>query len=54
MSYGARAFKIEDAGINSIYSDYGTAFYLNQIVFASARDTGSLGQRKHQWTVNIY
>ena len=51
-------FKIEDAGINSIYSDYGTAFYLNQIVFASARDTGSLGQRKHQWTnqyfTNLY
>ncbi|SHG16669.1 WD40-like Beta Propeller Repeat [Flavobacterium micromati] len=51
-------FKIEDAGINSIYSDYGTAIYLNQIVFASARDTGSLGQRKHEWTnqyfTNLY
>jgi outer membrane protein OmpA-like peptidoglycan-associated protein len=51
-------FKIEDAGINSIYSDYGTSIYLNQIVFASARDTGSLGQRKHKWTnqyfTNLY
>ncbi|TWI43585.1 WD40 repeat protein [Flavobacterium glaciei] len=51
-------YNIEDAGINSIYSDYGTAIYLNKLVFASARDTGSLGQRKHKWTnqyfTNLY
>ena len=51
-------YEIEDAGINSIYSDYGTAMYSNEIVFASARDTGSLGQRKHKWTnqyfTNLY
>ena len=51
-------YNIEDAGINSIYSDYGTALYSNKIVFASARDTGSLGQRKHKWTnqyfTNLY
>jgi hypothetical protein len=32
-------YKIEDAGINSPYSDYGTTIYANKIVFASARDT---------------
>lgn len=51
-------YKVEDAGINSQYSDYGTAIYLNKIVFASARDTGSLGHRKHSWTnqyfTNLY
>ena len=51
-------YKIEDAGINSEYSDYGTAINGNEIVFASARDTGSLGQRKHKWTnqhfTNLY
>ena len=51
-------YKIEDAGINSKYSDYGSAFYNNKLVFASARDTGSLGQRKHTWTdqhfTNLY
>jgi outer membrane protein OmpA-like peptidoglycan-associated protein/tetratricopeptide (TPR) repeat protein len=51
-------YKIEDAGINSIYSDYGTAIYDNKLVFTSARDTGSLGQRKHTWTnqhfTNLY
>lgn len=51
-------YTIENAGINSKYSDYGTAFYQNKIVFASARDTGSVGQRKHTWTgeyfTNLY
>ena len=51
-------YQVEDAGINSKYSDYGTTIYLNKIVFASARDTGSLGQRKHSWTnqhfTNLY
>ena len=51
-------FQIEDAGINSIYSDYGSSFYLNKLVFASARDTGSLAHRTHGWTgqyfTNLY
>ncbi|MFV8328496.1 flagellar motor protein MotB, partial [Flavobacterium sp. ZS1P14] len=51
-------YQVEDAGINSKYSDYGTAVYMNKIVFASARDTGSLGQRKNKWTnqyfTNLY
>jgi hypothetical protein len=42
-------YKIEN-GINSPYSDYGTTMYSNKMVFASARDTGSLGHRKHTWT----
>lgn len=51
-------YKVEDAGINSKYSDYGSALYNNTLVFSSARDTGSLGQRKHKWTnqyfTNLY
>jgi outer membrane protein OmpA-like peptidoglycan-associated protein/tetratricopeptide (TPR) repeat protein len=51
-------YTIEDAGINSIYSDYGSTIYNNKIVFTSARDTGSIGQRKHTWTnqhfTNLY
>lgn len=51
-------YKIEDAGINSKYSDYGTFVYKNKIYFASARDTGNFSQRKHKWTgeyfTNIY
>jgi len=51
-------YKVENAGINSKYSDYGSSFYLNKLVFSSARDTGSLMQRKHKWTnqhfTNLY
>jgi outer membrane protein OmpA-like peptidoglycan-associated protein/tetratricopeptide (TPR) repeat protein len=43
-------YEVENAGINSQYSDYGTAIYLDKIVFASARDTGSLSHRVHSWT----
>ncbi len=43
-------YKVENIGINSEYSDYGTAFYDNKLVFASARDTGGVFNRKHQWT----
>ena len=43
-------YKIENAGINSQYSDYGSSIYNNKVIFTSARDTGSLGQRKHTWT----
>lgn len=51
-------YKIEDAGINSKYSDYGTFVYNNKVYFASARDTGNFSQRKHTWTgeyfTNLY
>jgi outer membrane protein OmpA-like peptidoglycan-associated protein/tetratricopeptide (TPR) repeat protein len=43
-------YKIEDAGINSEYSDYGTAFYLDKVIFTSTRDTGNFSKRKHSWT----
>jgi outer membrane protein OmpA-like peptidoglycan-associated protein/tetratricopeptide (TPR) repeat protein len=51
-------YTIENAGINSKYSDYGTFVHDNKIYFASARDTGNFSQRKHKWTgeyfTNLY
>jgi outer membrane protein OmpA-like peptidoglycan-associated protein/tetratricopeptide (TPR) repeat protein len=51
-------YNIEDAGINSKFSDYGSSFSGNQLVFASARDTGGVGQRKFKWNnqsfTNLY
>jgi outer membrane protein OmpA-like peptidoglycan-associated protein/tetratricopeptide (TPR) repeat protein len=51
-------YKIESAGINSKYSDYGTFVHNNKLYFASARDTGNFSQRKHKWTgeyfTNLY
>ncbi len=43
-------YKLEDAGVNSQYSDYGPAFYLDKVVFTSTRDTGNFSKRKHSWT----
>jgi len=43
-------YTIENAGINSKYSDYGAAYLDKKLVFTSARDTGSIGKRKHTWT----
>lgn len=51
-------YEIGDAGVNSKYSDYGSAMFGTQLVFASARDTGNFSKRKHAWTgqyfTNLY
>jgi outer membrane protein OmpA-like peptidoglycan-associated protein/tetratricopeptide (TPR) repeat protein len=51
-------FEIGDAGINSRYSDYGSSFFDNKLVFASARDTGGIAKAKFKWTnrsfTNLY
>ena len=43
-------FTVIDAGINSEFSDYGSAMNGNQLVFASAREVIGLSQRKMKWT----
>lgn len=44
-------YTIENAGINSQYSDYGSAFMGDKMVFVSARDTsGVFSKRVHTWT----
>jgi len=51
-------YTIQNAGINSEFSDYGASFYKNTLVFASARDTGGFIVKKHSWTnqsfTNLY
>lgn len=51
-------YKIENAGINSKYSDYGTSFMGTKVIFSSARDTGNFSKRIHTWTgenfTNLY
>lgn len=43
-------YTVENAGINSEYSDYGTSFLGNQLVFTSARDTMGFVKRRDKWT----
>lgn len=51
-------YTIENAGINSPMSDYGSAYYDGKVVFATARDTGSLANKTHRWNgesfTNLY
>ena len=51
-------YTIADAGINSEYSDYGSSFFNNKLVFASARDTGGVSKKIFRWTnqtfTNLY
>ncbi|UQD55307.1 OmpA family protein [Flavobacterium sp. K5-23] len=51
-------FNVTDAGINSEFSDYGSSFIGNNLVFASARDTGGVSKKIFKWTnqsfTNLY
>lgn len=51
-------FEIADAGINSNYSDYGSAIFNDKLVFTSARDTGGIAKKNFKWTnksfTNLY
>ena len=51
-------FNISDAGINSEYSDYGSSFLDDKLVFASARDTGGVSKNVFKWNnqsfTNLY
>ena len=47
-------YKIENAGINTKYSDYGTAFMGTKVIFSSTRDTGNFTKRIHTWTGSYF
>lgn len=43
-------YTVENAGINSAFSDYGTSFLGNQLVFASNRELPTVSKRIQGWT----
>jgi outer membrane protein OmpA-like peptidoglycan-associated protein/tetratricopeptide (TPR) repeat protein len=47
-------YSIQNAGINSEYSDYGTSFFGDKIVFCSARFTNGQVNKKYSWTGEGY
>ncbi|WP_281238020.1 OmpA family protein [Flavobacterium praedii] len=51
-------FQVVDAGVNSAFSDYGSSFLGDKLVFASARDTGGVSKKVFKWTnksfTNLY
>jgi outer membrane protein OmpA-like peptidoglycan-associated protein/tetratricopeptide (TPR) repeat protein len=42
-------YKVTETSINSGYSDFGSAFYEDKLIFSSAKDTGSFVKRIHKW-----
>ncbi|WP_461533727.1 OmpA family protein [Sinomicrobium sp.] len=47
---GVVEYRLQDAGINSDYADFSTAYYrADQVLISSARDTGTLINRRHKW-----
>lgn len=47
-------YTMQNAGINSEYSDYGSSFFGDKIVFGSARFKNGLVNRKYSWTGEGY
>jgi hypothetical protein len=43
-------YTLENAGINSPQSDYGSAYFGDKLIFATARDTGGMRSSRHSWT----
>ncbi len=58
LSNNSGRYLIENAGINSEYSDFGTTFYNDDLIFTSNRNTEKIFSRKHSWTnqafTNLY
>jgi len=42
--------RVENLGLNTEFSDYGSYVHDGTLYFSSARDTGSLSKRVHTWT----
>jgi outer membrane protein OmpA-like peptidoglycan-associated protein/tetratricopeptide (TPR) repeat protein len=47
-------YSIENAGINTEYSDFGSSFFGDKIAFSSGRGKGKIYERKDSWTGEGY
>lgn len=51
-------YEIQNLGINSAVSDFAPSFYGNDIIFSTARDSGSISKNIHKWNngsfLNLY
>ncbi|MBC7643453.1 MAG: OmpA family protein [Flavobacterium sp.] len=50
IKFNSGRFNIDNAGINSEYSDYGSTIANNRLVFASAREVIGVSKKVMQWT----
>ena len=49
INFQSGRYKVQNLTANSSYSDFGPSYYGENLVFASARDTGTVSKRIHKW-----
>jgi len=49
IEYQSGRYEIENSPINSSFTDFGTAYYGDNVVFSSSRDTLLFNKRIHKW-----
>ncbi|NAS29682.1 OmpA family protein [Flavobacteriaceae bacterium R38] len=49
IKFQSGRYRIEPFPLNSEYSDFAPSFYQKNLVFSSARDTGTFSRYKHSW-----
>ncbi|MDY8137905.1 OmpA family protein [Aquimarina sp. 2201CG5-10] len=54
IDFQSGRFEIENSSINSSFTDFGTAFFGNFVVFASSRDTLIIKKSVHQWNEEAF
>ena len=47
-------YEIETSGINTEYSDYGSSFFRDKVIFASGRSNNTVFEKKSSWTGEAY
>lgn len=50
IALNSNRFELQTLSINSKNSDFGAAFYKDQVVFTSSRETNGIHKRTHTWT----
>ncbi|WP_271781154.1 OmpA family protein [Aquimarina algiphila] len=49
IEFQSGRYEIENSSVNSLFSDFGVAFFGKKIVFSSSRDTLVFNKNVHQW-----
>ncbi|WP_010181158.1 OmpA family protein [Aquimarina agarilytica] len=54
IDFQSGRYKVKNIVANSVYSDFGPAYYGERLLFASARDTGVFAKRVHEWNNSAF
>jgi outer membrane protein OmpA-like peptidoglycan-associated protein len=54
LMYSLPKYEIKDAGINTEYSEFSPMYHMDQVVFASAKDSSVFSTRRYKWDNQPY